>query len=99
MARKRRRWRLFVDQQNSPNKQKPIESPSGIDLNPKHPSTVRVSKRAGIVAISALAGVGALFGYGIYERHAKQMQAALHEDDRENVAPAENAAKEITKDI
>jgi type IV secretion system protein VirB10 len=88
-----------VEQQNSPNKQKPIDSPSGIDLRPKPPSTVRVSKRAGIAAISALAGVGALFGYGIYERHAKQMQAALHADEHENVQPAETAAREITKDI
>jgi type IV secretion system protein VirB10 len=58
-----------------------------------------VSKRAGVVAISALAGVGALFGYGIYERHAKQMQPTLRADDRANVEPAESAAKEITKNI
>jgi type IV secretion system protein VirB10 len=60
---------------------------------------VRVSKRAGVVAISALAGVGALFGYGIYERHSKQTQATLRADDGENVQPAESAAKEITKNI
>jgi type IV secretory pathway VirB10-like protein len=88
-----------VEQQNSPNQQKPIDSPTGIDLNPEPPSTVRVSKRAGFAAISALAGVGALFGYGIYERHAKQVQAALHTDDHEKVQPAENAAREITKNI
>ena len=88
-----------MQQQNGPNTPKPIESPSGIDLNPKPPTTVRVSKRAGFVAISALAGVGALFGYGIYERHAKQMQAALHADEPVSAQPAENAAKEITKNI
>lgn len=88
-----------MDQQNSPSKQKPIESPTGIDLNPKAPNAVRVSKRAGIVAVSVLAGIGALFGYGIYERHAKQMQAAVAEDGHTSVQPAESAAKEITKDI
>jgi type IV secretion system protein VirB10 len=89
---------LFVSQQESP-KQKPIESPSGIDLRPQIPPSVRVSKRAGFVAISALAGVGALFGYGVYERHAKQMQATLRADSVENVQPAESAADEITKNI
>ena len=87
-----------MEQQESP-KQKPIESPSGIDLTPQTPPTVRVSKRAGFVAISALAGVGGLFGYGIYERHAKQMQATLRADTRENAQPAESAANEITKNI
>ncbi len=87
-----------MEQQESP-KQKPIESPSGIDLTPQTPPTVRVSKRAGFVAISALAGVGGLFGYGIYERHAKQMQATLRADTRENAQPAESAAAEITKNI
>jgi type IV secretion system protein VirB10 len=58
-----------------------------------------VSKRAGFVAIAALAGVSALFGYGIYERHAKQMKASLRADVSESVQPAESAAKEITKNI
>ena len=87
-----------MEQQEGP-KQKSIESPSGIDLTPQTPPTVRVSKRAGVIAISALAGVGALFGYGIYERHAKQMQATLRADPRENAQPAESAANEITKNI
>ncbi len=87
-----------MEQQENP-KQKPIQSPSGIDLTPQTLPTVRVSKRAGFIAISALAGVGGLFGYGIYERHAKQMQATLRDDAHENAQPAESAAKEITKNI
>jgi hypothetical protein len=43
-----------------------IQSPSGIDLHPDPPATVRISKRAGLVALLALASVVGLILLGMY---------------------------------
>ena len=47
---------------------KDIDSPSGIDLRPDPPNAVRLSKRAGIIALVIVTVVIGLVGYGIATR-------------------------------
>src|SRR5947199_61055 len=51
-----------------------ILSPSGIDLHPDPPATVRISKRAGLVALLALASVVGLILLGMYSRQRRQVE-------------------------
>jgi hypothetical protein len=48
-----------------------FESPSGIDLHPRPPAAVRLSKRAGVLALVVVCGVVALIGYGVMTRRQR----------------------------
>ena len=45
---------------------KEIQSPSGLDLNPPPPSSVRLSKRAGVLAFGVVFAVVAAVGLAIF---------------------------------
>lgn len=75
------------------------ESPSGLDLNPRPPKPVRVSRRAGGVLLGAAVAVLLLFAYGGYKRQQRQVAALAEGETRKNVAPATAAGADIVKDI
>jgi type IV secretion system protein VirB10 len=76
----------------------PIESPSGVDLHPKPPNPVRVSKRAGaLIFIIGILILG-LFVFGGYLRQ-KLQRAAVADFGSKSVAPATSAGAEIAKEI
>src|SRR5215471_15667592 len=56
---------------------KEIESPSGLDLNPPPPSSVRLSKRAGVLAFGVVFAVVAAVGYGIVTRSGRSLDAGF----------------------
>jgi type IV secretory pathway VirB10-like protein len=76
-----------------------IESPSGIDLAPEPPPAVRISKRAGLVAVLALAGVVALVLLGMYARHEKQMELSRRSVEEQKPTAAMPAEKELVSEI
>jgi type IV secretion system protein VirB10 len=76
-----------------------IDAPTGIDLHPDPPETVRVSKLAGLIVLAVLCGIAAIFGYGIYRRTNQAAAASFSKDDSRKVGPATTAAQEITRDI
>ena len=76
-----------------------IDAPTGIDLHPDPPETVRVSKLAGLILLAVLCGIAAIFGYGIYHRTDQAAAASFGKDDSRKVGPAITAAQEITRDI
>jgi type IV secretion system protein VirB10 len=58
-----------------------LESPSGLDLEPKPPETARVSAKVAWAIVAFGVVVGGLIVYGLYSRgeHAKTAQAAAEE--------------------
>jgi type IV secretory pathway VirB10-like protein len=76
----------------------PIESPSGVDLHPKPPNPIRVSKRAGALVFIVGAVILGLFAYGAYRRQRLQ-RAAVADFGSKSVAPATSAGAEIAKEI
>lgn len=76
-----------------------IEAPTGIELHPDPPETVRVSKRAGLVVLLVLCGLASVFGYGVYRRQHETAEAQTSGGDPRKLVPAITSAKEITKDI
>jgi type IV secretion system protein VirB10 len=76
-----------------------IDAPNGIDLNPNPPEAVRVSKRAGLVALAVLCGLASLFGFSVYQRTNRTTAASFAKEDSKKVIPATKAAEEITRDI
>src|SRR5256886_12027238 len=75
-----------------------IQSPSGLDLNPSPPPTVRVSKKVGLVAISIVLIVGTLVVYGLYTRKEQQTitrQAA----EEKHPEPARIAGDQVVREI
>lgn len=76
-----------------------IESPSGIDLAPEPPPAVRISKRAGLAALLALAGVVALVLLGMYARHEKQMELSRRSVEEQKPTAAMPAEKELVSEI
>ena len=76
----------------------PIESPSGVDLHPKPPNPVRVSKRAGaLIFIIGIVVLG-LFVLGAFLRQ-KLQKSAVADFGSKSVAPATSAGAEIAKEI
>jgi type IV secretion system protein TrbI len=80
------------------NPVRPMNAPGGLDLRPKPPSTVRVSKRAGIAVSAVIAAILGLFAYGGYKRQIRQERVQA-ESGPKSVAPATAAGTEILKDI
>jgi type IV secretion system protein VirB10 len=76
-----------------------IDGPTGIDLYPDPPETVRVSKRAGLLVLILLCGLASVFGWGIYRRANQDVAAPFSREDSRKVVPATTAAQEITKQI
>jgi type IV secretion system protein VirB10 len=81
------------------NPVKDIDSPSGLDVNPEPPSPVRLSKRAGIVALVIVFVVVALIGYGIYTRGQKQFQVGFQPDETSGITAATDAGKIVAAQV
>ena len=86
-------------EQHKPEPVREIRSPKGIELDADPPDTVRVSKRAAILAVGLMCALGGAFGFGVYQRRQQSAATALTTTDNRRIVPATTAAKEITKDI
>ena len=76
---------------SSPNLNSPtgkIDAPSGLDLNPRPPRPVRVSRRAAGALMVIAALVLGLFAYGGYKRQERQVAMMAEGNTPHNVAPA-----------
>jgi len=75
---------------------KPIESPKGLDINPKAPPRARVSKRA--IVIGFIGGMALLcaFAWGAHSRNLAQHASAAAFGSKA-VGPATSAGTEIAK--
>src|SRR5215471_16798174 len=76
-----------------------MNAPSGLDLNPRPPRTVRVSKRAAGLLMAVGALVLGLFAYGGYKRQQRQVAALAEANTPRSVAPATAAGAEIAKEV
>jgi type IV secretion system protein VirB10 len=75
-----------------------IQSPSGLDLNPQPPSSVRLSKRAGILAFGVVFAVVAAVGYGIVTRSGRAIETGFQPAEAKLTA-ATDAGKVIAAQI
>ncbi len=76
-----------------------MDAPSGLDLNPRPPQSVRVSKRAAGTLMAIAAVILGLFAYGGYKRQQRQVATLKEGIVPHNVAPATAAGVEIAKDV
>jgi type IV secretion system protein VirB10 len=76
-----------------------MDAPGGLDLNPRPPRTVRVSKRAAGVLMAVAAMVLGLFAYGGYKRQQRQIAALAKSGAPHGVAPATAAGAEIAREV
>src|SRR5690349_1120312 len=76
-----------------------IVSPNGLDLSPKPPSPVRLSKRAGILFLAAGAIVGGMILYGIVTRSDRQFKLGVRADERTDMTAATDAGRVIASKI
>jgi type IV secretion system protein VirB10 len=76
-----------------------MDAPSGLDLNPRPPRSVRVSKRAAGTLMAIAAIILGLFAYGGYKRQQRQFATLAEGSMPRNVAPATAAGAEIAKDL
>ena len=76
-----------------------MDAPNGLDLNPRPPRSVRVSKRAAGALMAIVACVLGLFAYGGYKRQERQVATLAEGSMPHNVAPATEAGIEIAKEI
>jgi type IV secretion system protein TrbI len=76
-----------------------MDAPSGLNLNPRPPRTVRVSKRAAGALMAITAVILGLFAYGGYKRQQRQVTALAEGSMPHDVAPATAAGVEISKDV
>lgn len=81
------------------NPVKDIDSPSGLELNPEPPSPVRLSKRAGMVALFVVFAVVALIGYGVYTRGQKQFQVGFQPDESRGITAATDAGRIVAAQV
>ena len=76
-----------------------MDAPTGLDLNPRPPQTVRVSKRAAGTLMAVAAVVLGLFAYGGYKRQQRQVATLAEGSTPRNVAPATEAGVQIAKEV
>ena len=75
------------------------DAPDGLDLHPRPPRPVRVSKRAAGALMAIAAIILGLFAYGGYKRQQRQVAALAEGNTPRNVSPATAAGVDIAKDI
>jgi type IV secretion system protein TrbI len=74
-------------------------SPGGLDLNPRPPQTVRISRRASLALVGLVLILLCLFAYGGWKRRQRQVAAFADANLPKSVAPATAAAADIVKDV
>ncbi len=77
----------------------PIDAPAGLELHPKPPKTVHVSKRAGLAIGVVVVGLLFAFAYGGYRRQQRVDAAARDAGLPKGVAPATTAGREFIQAI
>jgi type IV secretory pathway VirB10-like protein len=77
----------------------PIEAPAGLELHPKPPNSVHVSKRAGLAIGFVAIGLLLAFAYGGYRRQQRADAAARGAGLPKGVAPATTAGREFIQAI
>ena len=77
----------------------PIDAPAGLELYPKPPKTVHVSKRAGLAIGLVVMGLLLAFAYGGYRRQQRVDAAARDAGLPKGVAPATSAGREFIQAI
>lgn len=75
-----------------------LESPSGIDLYPTPPAAVRLSRRAGVLALIVVCGVVALIGYGVITRRERSIEL-VQLDGTKSVTAATEVGKTIAAEV
>jgi len=77
---------------------KPIVAPNGLDLHPAPQKTLRINRRASIIA--GVVGLCFLVGwaYGGFQRSATTEQQARNKGVPKNIVPATTAGNEFTKE-
>ena len=75
-----------------------LESPSGIDLYPAPPAAVRLSRRAGVLALVVVCGVVALIGYGVITRRQRSVEL-VQLDGSKSVTAATEVGKTIAAEV
>ncbi len=75
-----------------------LESPSGIDLYPTPPAAVRLSRRAGVLALIVVCGVVALIGYGVITRRERSVEL-VQLDGTKSVTAATEVGKTIAAEV
>src|SRR6266851_8011741 len=76
-----------------------LHGPTQLDLNPKPPNSVRLSKRAGFLGLAVLGAVGILVFYGIGTRGDRQFKLGFHPDEARNVTAATDVGKSIAAKV
>lgn len=76
-----------------------MDAPNGLDLNPRPPRPVRVSKRAAGTLMAIAAVILGLFAYGGYKRQQRQVATLAEGGMQHNLAPAIAAGAEIAKEV
>lgn len=80
------------------NPSRKLESPNGIDLYPSPPAAVRLSKRAGVLALIVVCGVVALIGYGVITRRQRSVEL-VQLDGSKSVTAATEIGKTIAAEV
>lgn len=76
-----------------------IVSPSGLDLSPKPPSSVRVSKRAGILFLTVATVVAGTIVYGVVTRGDRQLKLGFRANESGGVTAATDAGRVVASKI
>jgi type IV secretion system protein VirB10 len=80
-------------------KENDLHGPTHLDLDPKPPNAVRLSKRAGILGLAILGVVGLLLFYGIATRSDRQFKLGFQPADGRNVTAATDVGKTIASRV
>ncbi len=74
-------------------------SPDGLDLQPRHPQVVRISRRTSVALIALVVVLLGLFAYGGWKRRQRQIESFADAGSPKRAAPATSAAADIEKDV
>ena len=74
-------------------------SPDGLDLEPRHPQVVRISRRTSFALIALVVVLLGLFAYGGWKRRQRQIESIADAGLPKRAAPATSAAADIEKDV
>lgn len=76
-----------------------IDSPTGLDMNPRPPEAVRVRKSIGLAILLFLGLVAMLIVFGVYQRQHRQLRASDVEDVKSKATPATASGRQIVSQI
>ncbi len=74
-------------------------SPDGLDLEPRDPQVVRISRRTSVALIALVVVLLGLFAYGGWKRRQRQIESFADAGSPKRAAPATSAAADIEKDV